>query len=347
MILLLGATGYVGKAFSSELRRRKLSFIPLTRKAIDYTSFETLFDYVRKMKPEFIINAAGRAPGTDGAGSHSNRWDMLCANGLLPQTIARVSLMTNTPWGHVSSGSIYTGAKLAVEGGRTRIERDLSRPDVQRLFAAYPEKIHGFTELDEPNFSFRHSPCGFYSGTKALAEEAIHGVGRSYIWRPRLLFDDCDHSRNLLSRILCANKIDDNINSISHLDDFVTACLELWDRQAAFGIYNVVNTGAVTTRRIVELIRQFLNPPVEFEFVEDAVDSCDGLAQSPRSNCVLDASKLMAAGVRMRSADEALQRSLQMWHAPVSSLEHHGTWSEPMNAPRGAAVFGELFAPQT
>jgi nucleoside-diphosphate-sugar epimerase len=34
MILLLGASGYIGRAFANELRRRGDRFIPLTRKAI-------------------------------------------------------------------------------------------------------------------------------------------------------------------------------------------------------------------------------------------------------------------------------------------------------------------------
>ena len=59
LTLLLGATGYIGQAFTRELRRRGSCFIPLTRSAVDYTCFEQLFDYVRKMKPEFVINAAG------------------------------------------------------------------------------------------------------------------------------------------------------------------------------------------------------------------------------------------------------------------------------------------------
>jgi dTDP-4-dehydrorhamnose reductase len=151
MILLLGATGYVGQAFSSELRRRKLSFIPLTRKAIDYTNFDALFDYIRKMKPDFVINAAGYAPNSNLEVCESAHWEALCANALLPQTVARACLMTNTPWGHVSSGNIYAGAKIETQEGQMRIERDLNRSDICKLFARYPERILGFTEWDEPN----------------------------------------------------------------------------------------------------------------------------------------------------------------------------------------------------
>ena len=320
MILLLGASGYVGQAFAAELRRQRLSFIPLTRRAIDYTNFDILFDYVRKMRPEFLINAAGYAPNPNVDACESAREEVLCANALLPQTIARACLMTNTPWGHVSSGSIYTGAKVA-EWGRMRVERDLNRPEIRRLFAGQPEKFYGFTEWDEPNFSFRHVPCNFYSGTKALAEEAIRGVGQIYIWRPRMLFNDCDEPRNLLAKLQHYDRVYDNVNSITHLDDFVRACLELWERQAPFGIYNVVNPGAVTTRRIVEMIQQILNPARHFEFWENDEEFYRCQAKTPRSSCILDSSKLLSLGVKMRPVEKALKDTMEHWHMAAPSAK--------------------------
>ena len=59
MILLLGATGYLGRAFAVELRKRKIPFTPLTRRAVDYTRFDILFNYLHTLKPDFVINAAG------------------------------------------------------------------------------------------------------------------------------------------------------------------------------------------------------------------------------------------------------------------------------------------------
>jgi len=324
MILLLGASGYVGHAFSSELRRQRWSFIPLTRKAIDYTSFDILFDYVREMRPEFIINAAGYGPNPNVDACELAREEVLCANALLPQTIARVCLLTNTPWGHVSSGSIYVGAKVAAEWGRMRIERDLNHPELRRLLAGHPEEVHGFTEWDEPNFSFRHAPCNFYSGTKALAEEAIRGVGQSYIWRPRMLFNECDEARNMLSKLQHYTRVYDNVNSISHLDEFVRACLELWERQAPFGIYNVVNPGAVTTRRIVEMIQRFLKPDRRFEFWKNDEEFYSCQAKTPRSNCILDASKLLSLGVRMRPVEESLGDALERWQTASPSTKFAG-----------------------
>src|SRR5581483_10820344 len=110
-------------------------------------------------------------------------------------TIARACLMTHVPWGHVSSGGIYSGAKI-VENGRMRIERGLNRPEVRRWLAEHPETLFGFNEWDEPNFSFRCPPCGFYFGTKALAEEAVREIGPCYLWRPGLPFNERPEPRN-------------------------------------------------------------------------------------------------------------------------------------------------------
>ena len=130
-----------------------------------------------------------------------------------------------------------------------------------------------------------------------------------------MLFNECDEPRNLLAKLQHYDRMYDNVNSITHLEDFVRACLELWERQAPFGIYNVVNPGAVTTRRIVELIGQILNPARHFEFWEDDEEFYRCQAKTPRSNCILDASKLLMLGVKLRPVEEALADTLERWHA--------------------------------
>ena len=160
MILVLGASGFVGRAFADELRRRGYPYIPLSRKAIDYTRFHVLFGYLRKIRPDFLINAAGFVGQSHEEDCEQAHEVALAANCFLPQTIARACLMTRTPWGHVSSGNIYSGAKVA-EQGTVRVERNLNGMAFRTLLKDHPESISGFTEWDEPNASFRHAPCSF------------------------------------------------------------------------------------------------------------------------------------------------------------------------------------------
>jgi UDP-glucose 4,6-dehydratase len=312
MILLLGATGYIGQAFANELRWRGCSYIPLSRKAIDYTCFETLFDYVRKMHPSFLINAAGHTGRPNVDACEIARTETIQGNTLFPQTVARVCSLTNTPWAHVSSGCIYSGAKVGFNGS-TRIERDLSQPRLQRLFAEHPEHFSGFMESDEPNFSFRNPPCSFYSGTKALAEESLSSYPNLYIWRLRIPFNEVDDARNYLSKVQRYLKVYNNINSLSHLGDFVRACLDVVEINAPYGTYNVVNAGAVSTRQVVEKIVKILKPQRQLEFWKNDEEFYRFAARTPRSNCILDSSKLLRAGVRMRPVEEAIEDSLERW----------------------------------
>jgi dTDP-4-dehydrorhamnose reductase len=312
MILLLGGSGYIGSAFAQELRQRGVDFVSPPRKEMDYTRFEALLKFLRDRKPEFVINAAGYTgkPNVDACELH--KADTLQGNTLFPQTVAQACAAADVPWGHVSSGCIYAGAKIS-ENGKTRTEKDLTQRAVHALLEKNPAAFHGFTETDTPNFSFRDGPCSFYSGTKALGEEAILGTGQSYIWRLRIPFDEFDNARNYLSKVQRYAKVYDNVNSISHRADFVKACLDTWKLRAPFGIYNVTNPGFVTTRHVIRLIEKNLKPRRPFEFWASDEEFYKVAAKTPRSNCIMDVSKLLAAGVKVRPVEEALADSLAHW----------------------------------
>jgi len=312
MILLLGSTGYIGQAFAEELQKRMQPFTGLSRSQLDYTQFDLLLKFLREKKPSFVINAAGYTGKPNVDANETARAETLIGNTLFPQTLAHACLAAGIPWGHVSSGCIFSGAKVMLDG-KLRVEKDMTQPALKELVDENPGAVHGFTETDTPNFSFRDPPSSFYSGTKALAEEAISGVGQSFIWRLRIPFDEFDNPRNYLTKVQRYPKVYDNLNSISHRGDFVRACLDLWELKAPFGIYNVTNPGFVTTRHVVEMIEKILKPNRRFEFWKDDAEFYKVAAKAPRSNCVLDVSKIASAGVKIRPVEEAIERSLEDW----------------------------------
>lgn len=312
MIVLLGATGYMGQAFGQELRRRQWRFAGISRKELDYTSFGLLLKYLQDVRPSFLVNAAGFTGSPNVDACEIARAETLAGNTLFPQTVAHACAVAGVPWGHVSSGCIYTGAKI-VHSGALKIEKDLMGPELQRIVYQEPERVRGYSESDPPNFSFRQPPCSFYSGSKALAEEALLNVGGGYLWRLRIPFDEFDNSRNYLTKVQRYAKVYDNVNSLSHRGDFTRACLDLWERRAAFGVYNITNPGFVTTRKVIEMIERKLRPPRKFEFWSNDEEFYRLGAKTPRSNCVLDVSKLLATGISMRSVQEALEDAIERW----------------------------------
>lgn len=286
MIYLLGGSGYVGSAYQALLQRKGLDFRNFRRSEFDYTDRAALTELLRKEKPSFVINAAGYTgkPNVDACELHKS--ECLMGNAVLPGTIAQACADARVPWGHVSSGCIYTG----------------SRPDGT-----------GFTETDTPNFTFRTDNCSFYSGTKALGEEVLAGQPQVYLWRLRIPFNEVDNPRNFLTKLMRYDNLLDAANSISQLDEFVSTTFACWEKRVPFGIYNVTNPGQVTTREVVGLIKKSGVSDKAFKFFEDEAEFMRTTAKTPRSNCTMDSSKLFATGITLTEVHEAIERDLKRW----------------------------------
>jgi len=286
MVVLLGGSGFVGRAFQAALTRRQIPFASLTRGSVDYTSFSVLTEYLRNSRPKFLINAAGFTGRPNVDACEVAKTECLAGNALLPGVIRRACESLDIPWGHVSSGCIYTG---------TRADGT------------------GFQESDPANFSFRQNNCSFYSGCKALGEELLADARNCYVWRLRIPFDERDSSRNYISKLLRYATLLEATNSLSQLTEFVSACLDCWILQVPFGIYNLTNPGSVKTSEVVSLIRQSGLSARKFRFFRDDAEFMQIAARTPRSNCVLDCSKALAAGISMSPVHEALKTAMSNW----------------------------------
>ncbi|MEI9962480.1 MAG: sugar nucleotide-binding protein [Limisphaerales bacterium] len=177
MILLLGASGYIGEALATELRHRKMDFISLARKQVDYTRFDVLLEFLRAKKPAFVINAAGYTGKPNVDACELAKADTLLGNALLPQTIAHACATLKIPWGHVSSGCIFSGAKI-VEGGKLRMEKDLTKPGLRPLADNSPAVIQGFTKRTRPIFPFATSRAVFTAAAKRSARKPSRVSGK-------------------------------------------------------------------------------------------------------------------------------------------------------------------------
>jgi dTDP-4-dehydrorhamnose reductase len=286
MIYLLGGSGYVGSAYQALLQRKNIPFRNLRRADFDYTQTAALTELLRREKPAFLINAAGYTgkPNVDACELH--KAECLFGNAVLPGRIAEACTAAGVPWGHVSSGCIYTGA----------------RPDGS-----------GFSESDTPNFTFRTDNCSFYSGTKALGEETLAGRPDVYLWRLRIPFDHVESPRNYLTKLMRYQRLLEAANSISQLHEFVAATFACWEKRVPFGTYNVTNPGQVTTHEVVDLIRQSGVSTKDFTFFKDETEFMAIAAKTPRSNCVMTSAKLAATGIRMTEVHEAIARDLSLW----------------------------------
>src|SRR5471032_2367499 len=105
-------------------------------------------------------------------------------------------------------------------------------------------------------------------------------------------------------------------NSISQLGEFVAATFACWEKRVPFGAYNVTNPGAITTHEVVEHIKQSGVCTKDFTFFKDEDEFMHVAAKTPRSNCVMDSTKLASTGITMTEVHEAVARDLKRWTKP-------------------------------
>ena len=81
--------------------------------------------------------------------------------------------------------------------------------------------------------------------------------------------------------------------------------MELINQKVPHGIYNFTNKGSVTTKDVVELIKKHNLSNKDFKFFDD-LESFGKETIAPRSNCVLDTTKIEQY-TKIRTAKEALE----------------------------------------
>lgn len=279
MILLIGSQGYIGRKIEEELAHSSQNY--LAPNPLFITSYEETISLFEQAKPSIVINAAGFVgiPNVDAC--EEKKEETLLGNVSLPVILASVCEFLNIPLLHISSGCIYSGYKK------------------------------DFTEEDEPNFSFSNPPCSFYSGAKTLAEKFLKGIEKKYILRLRIPFDEHDNPRNYLTKIQKYDKLLDAKNSITNLEELAEAVLFFCKERPDYGIYNVVNTTPITTKWVAEEANRILklNKELTYWDHEEFIKKNKAL----RSNCVLDNTKLVNTGFKIRTSQEAVRDSLNRW----------------------------------
>jgi UDP-glucose 4,6-dehydratase len=281
MYIILGKNGYIAEAIVKELTSRDLPHVAWSRSDVDYTDLKELKYNLYILGDDLhIINCAGYIGKPNVDACELAKADCIEGNVLLPLMLAQLCCEKKYEFTQISSGCIYGGYEKH------------------------------FTEKDAPNFDFQNG--SFYSGTKALAEKVVlQNNPNSYVFRLRIPFDEYESPRNYLTKLLSYDTLLDAENSLSHRADFAKYVMELIEQKAPHGIYNVTNKGSVTTRDVVQLIKKYNLSNKDFKFF-DNLESFGKETVAPRSNCVLDTTKIEQY-IKIRTAQEALEDALSKY----------------------------------
>lgn len=269
-ILLLGSTGYLGQHV---LARFPDAIVPPRTDIADRGAIAALLDHVN---PNAVINCAGKTgrPNVDWCEDH--KLETLTANVTGVLVLLQECVTRGIKLVHYGSGCIYRG-----DGDG-----------------------EGFAEEDAPNFS-----GSFYSRTKAWSDQILREFPDDVLnLRLRMPFDGSDEPRNLISKLKGYARVLDEPNSMTNIPELIDVTARLMEKGMS-GTYNVVNPGALSPYRIMELYKEIVDPSHSFERL--TVQTLGEVVKAERSNCILSIKKLESVGIHMRPAEEAVRAALQ------------------------------------
>ena len=277
-ILLLGSSGYIGSIFKQMLPEKRC--ITMSHSDI---SVQNLLNSWSFNHFDTIINCAGYVGRPNVDAVEKNKEEAVHGNIVIPAIIIEfLNIVKDLKLIHISSGCIYEGSN------------------------------EGFSEKDSPNLDWGTNACSFYSGTKAMAEDIIGRYANHYICRLRMPFDeDLSNPRNYLTKILNYNKLLSLPNSLSNRKEFVKCCIDLLRSECDYGIYNIVNSGAITAKEVVSLFKKVNFTGKSFKFFEDVEDFYLSTGSVPRSNCVLSNQKLISTGIKISNVHDSIERCIK------------------------------------
>lgn len=277
-IAILGSTGYVGQHMVKACKNWGIDPICPSRK--DAINIPEGADVII-----CCIGFTGK-PNVDAC--EEDKEGCMYGNVHLPTILALQAHNQGVPFGYISSGCIYQGDN----GGR------------------------GWSEEDEPNFSFHHNNCSFYSGCKADFEYCCMTYKYNiWLWRLRVPFTEENGPRNYLTKVSSYPKLLNARNSLSNLNDFCNSCIKCAYEKMPFGIYNLTNPGSVTTKEVVEFLKRHnINGArdKEFKFFESE-EEFNKTVKAPRSSCVLNTDKATSYNLMLTPVKEALEYCCENW----------------------------------
>jgi len=225
--------------------------------------------------PDFVINCAGKTGRPNVDWCEDNKEETVYGNVTGPLVLMQVCSEVDAKLVHLGSGCIYDGDN---EGS-------------------------GFAEDDAPNFD-----GSFYSKTKTWAETILDEFPVLQL-RLRMPIDANDGERNFVTKILKYDKVINEPNSMTVIEDFLPAAYELM-KKGASGIYNMTNPGLIDHKTILDMYKEEVDPEFEYDLITVEQLYGEGHVRARRSNCKLNSSKLEREGIQMRPIEEAIRDCL-------------------------------------
>jgi len=270
MKYLIFGNGYIGNKFKGALGEDA----EIT--GVDIGNIDEVRNVLDEKNPDVIINCAGKTgkPNIDWCEDHKE--ETMYSNVTGPLVLAQACFDKGIFMVHLGSGCIYQGDN---EG-------------------------KGFSENDVADMKKIPS---FYSLTKFISEYMLKQFPVLQC-RLRMPLDSHRSPRNFITKITNYEKVINESNSMTVIDDLIDATIKLIEKRKT-GIYNVTNPGSITHKEILDMYKELVDP--DFEYILMDLDELAKVTKAGRSNCILNTDKLKKEGIYLPEIHEAIRGVLK------------------------------------
>lgn len=278
-----GKTGWIGQQLVTLLEQQGHTPICATSRL---ENRERVIAEIESTKPDFIINTAGITgrPNVDWCEDHKEETIRVNIIGTL--NLIDIAHIKNIHITNISTGCIY--------------QYDEAHPLGSNI---------GFTEDDEPNFT-----GSFYSLTKVLLEKLVVQYPHVLHLRIRMPISDDLNPRGFIGKLIQYPKLVNIPNTVSILHDLLPIIIEMTEKKFT-GIYNCVNPGTLSHNEIMELYKKYIDPNHVYE--NFSLDDQAKILKAGRSNCQLDASKLLQYFPYIPHAKQSIIQVFERMHQHI------------------------------
>lgn len=244
-----------------------------------YPNEQNVLHFIDIYKPDIIINASGFCGKPNVDECAIKKIETYTANVTVPIMLARECERRSIRVIHLGSGCIFFGNS--------------------------PNKSLGYEPgWKESDFA---NPKSFYSKTKYATDLVIGELKNTTILRLRMPISSKNNPRNLLNKIINYKQVLEEPNSVTFIEDLVSA-INFVIENNKIGIYHITSSKPLTHGKLLDEYKKHVP---EHIYEKISKEKLSGLTSEPRSNCILDNTKIIKDGFKFTDTDLQIEKTIR------------------------------------
>lgn len=259
-----------------------------------------MYSFIRNLRADVLINATGFCGKPNVDQCEVKKIETYTGNVIIPLMLAEACARRDMHMIHLGSGCIYYGNSPSAT---TCYQMNCLFGDVDGETTTYNNIASHIEDTGWKETDFANAES-HYSKTKYACDLAIGSMKNVTTLRLRMPISPKDHPRNLLNKLLGYQKVVEEPNSVTFMEDLINA-IDYAIEKEKFGIYHITSPKPLTHSVLLEEYKKYVN---NHEYISISKEDLSKITVAQRSNCILDVRKAISEGFIFENTDDAVKR---------------------------------------